>query len=69
MTMMTEFEASWPERFQSHISKRVIIFQEKKKLLKVVGQDLIEPKAIYNTVLGLQLDGVIGLFKLCLQPN
>ena len=53
MTMMTQFETSWPEGFHTTISKRVITFEEKKKRLKVAGHDVMDPEAIYNRVIGL----------------
>eukprot|EP00745_Piridium_sociabile_P037812 TRINITY_DN68984_c0_g1_i6.p1 TRINITY_DN68984_c0_g1~~TRINITY_DN68984_c0_g1_i6.p1 ORF type:complete len:1121 (+),score=248.01 TRINITY_DN68984_c0_g1_i6:81-3443(+) len=51
--MLTEFESSWPEGFQASISKQVVTFAEKKKRLKVAGQDVVNPEAIYNRVIGL----------------
>ncbi|KAK8388290.1 hypothetical protein O3P69_020350 [Scylla paramamosain] len=53
MTMMTEFETSWPEGFHTTILKSVITFEEKKKRLKVDGHDVMDPEAIYNQVIGL----------------
>ena len=52
-TMLTEFESSLPEGFHAPISKQVATFAEKKKHLKVAGQDVVNPEAIYNRVIGL----------------
>ena len=54
-SIITEFEASWPDGFYAPIHKKIMTFADYSRIMKFNGQLVPDPETIYQRVIGIVL--------------
>ena len=54
-SIITEFEASWPDGFYAPIPKKIVTFADYSRIMKFNGQLVPDPETIYQRVIGIVL--------------
>ena len=54
-SILSDFEASWPQGFYNPIPKKVITFDDSSKKMKINGQVVPNPETVYQRVIGVMI--------------